>query len=52
MLRTTDGQADAHGDDLSILYGAGDRCPETAFTKSWKKIRNKNCFFLLGIFFV
>ena len=25
MLRTTDGQADAHGDDLSILYGAG-RC--------------------------
>ena len=24
MLRTTDGQADAHGDDLSILYGAGD----------------------------
>jgi len=24
MLLTTDGQADAHGDDLSILYGAGD----------------------------
>ena len=23
MLLTTDGQADAHGDDLSILYGAG-----------------------------
>lgn len=39
MLRTTDGQADAHGDDLSILYGAG-RCVlrNGCFFQSWKKM--------------